>query len=525
MSKLTLDSLHKLININIAVNDNYDNFEVVLQKLLHAIEVITNSETTSLLVYDENKKDLVFRFATGATAHDIIGLRVPEGRGVAHAVANSRKGIVVNNPEEFGHYPAIDKKINYNTKNLMAFPVLDYSGEVFGVVEACNKKGSEKTYTKDDFQLLTIFCLQAERTIRHALHIHTLKDTIINLQETLEDLRTPPLIYISKEMKNNVDLINKISSSDSPVLITGKKGTGKTLVAKHIHNKNHRKANRLIEIDCIELMRRYKDIEALRIQLWGIDKDYKINVKRNIVGLFEQANRGTVIIKEITVLPIQVQNEILELLTHRLFTKVASKTPQTLDLKVICTSAIDFIPLIKKGQFVEELFFIINSLSINLPPLSVRIEDIQQISEYYVDYYIKLYKKNITSIDPEVFVILKKYIWKYNIHSLRDTISHLVLCCETSTLTRQDIASYIYSISQTKKYSDKDTNMREEEENFVTLQEGINRFKSQYIHKVLLHNNWNHTETSKLLNIQRSYLSRLVKDYNLKNKATSSRKK
>ncbi len=116
----------------------------------------------------------------------------------------------------------------------MTYPLLDYNGGVFAVVEACNKRNSEQ-YTNDDFQLLSIFCQQAEKTIRHALHTHTLKQNIRVLFDKITELQTPPLIFDSKEIKNQVDIMSCTNWHDqiSPILINGDPGTGRSFLKAH----------------------------------------------------------------------------------------------------------------------------------------------------------------------------------------------------------------------------------------------------------------------------------------------------
>lgn len=521
--ELSLDKLYKLININLTVNDNYDNFDVVLHRLLHAIEIITNSETTSLLVYDSNKKDLIFRYATGATAHDIIGLRVPHGSGIAHTVANTRKGMIVNDIAAFNYYQKIDSDLDYKTRNLMAYPVLDNKGEVFGVVEACNKK-DDLEYNEDDYQLLSIFCQQAEKTIRHALHIHTLKQNISDLTQIIYEMRTPPIIYESKEMKNNVSLMQKIAKSNSPILLTGEPGTGKSLFARHIHASNYRNSKPLLEISCLEVAKKCESLEELRVKFWGIDKNYKIGIKKDVLGFFESTRNGTIILDNVEALPFELQKEITQFLIHKFYYRVHSEKARHIDVRVVCTSTANIPELINKGTFYEELYFLINSLSIRLNPLNRRNEDLQAIIKYYFDYYIKKYHKDIEEIEAPVISILKRYHWKHNMHSLLNVIEDLVINCEDKIISNVYVAKCMYSKMEGEQPENVLIVGNEQDdanETILPLKDAINKFKAQYIHKMLLLKNWNHTKTAKELDIQRSYLSRLVKEFDLNKKSPS----
>ncbi len=126
---------------------------------------------------------------------------------------------------------------------------------------------------------------------------------------------------------------------------------------KHIHKNNHRKTKPIVEIDSIDLVKRLASVNKVEIKLRGINKNYKIGVKKDYEGLFEKARGSTVVLDEIWALPQKVQQDIVSLLQHKLFSKVDSDSMQVLDVRVICTSTKDINILVQKGEFSEELYF------------------------------------------------------------------------------------------------------------------------------------------------------------------------
>ncbi len=513
LKNLKVDRLHQLINVNLALNENYDNFEVVLQRLLHAIEVLTDCEATSFLVYDPETKDLIFRLASGGNTHELIGLVVPSGKGIAHSVAREKKGMLVNDiGTGFGeHFSGIDERINFKTRNLMAFPMLDANGDLIGVIEACNKK-DDQNFTNEDFQILLIFCQQAERTIRHALKIYLLKDQLKVVAEELNAFKFPDFVYASKEMEIKYNFIKKISNSNSQMLIHGEPGTGKTHLTMQIHRHSVRSNGPLRYINCANI--NLKEEKDQDIYIFGAEKNYKLGIKKNVTGVIEEAEKGTVVFQEIGNLSIYLQEKLFNFLQYNTFFPYASTKEKIIDARVIATTLPRIEKLVEQGKFKEELFYKLNSLNLFLSPLRLRPDDITPLTEYYFKKSISEHKKLISKIEPKVFYILKRYGWPRNISELINVIDRAVLSCDTDTITTQHLSLHTFSI-QNNFISDDD----DSEAKVMTLQNSVQEFKKQYINRLLLKNNWNHTKTAKALDIQRSYLSKLVKMYDLKNQA------
>ena len=512
---LKFDRLRQLINVNLTINESYDNFEVVLQRLLHAIEIITNCEVTSFLLYDKETKDLTFSLASGKNTHDLIGLVVPHGKGIAHEVIRSKKSILINNIDEAKdkHYIEIDKILDFKTENLMAFPMLDDNGDIIGVIEACNKKNNDE-FTNEDYQILLIFCQHAERTLRHTLRIITFKDRLQSLNKKMSQFYHSSFIYGSKETETKFTFAKKIANSRSQVLVYGEKGTGKTNLATQIHRFSNRRDKDIEYINCAHLS--LQNEQEQYTYIFGAKKNRNLGIRNDVKGILELVIGGSIVFQEIGYLPLTIQTEIANLIRSNVIKPYGSDKNKSIDVRILATTSQDIEKLVETHKFKEGLFYQINSVSITLSPLYARKEDILPIAEYFFEKCIFESKKIITDIEPKVFYILKNYSWPNNVSELYNVIQRAVLNCNDSILRTYNISLHNFSTEENL--------MNNEDLNIITLREGINEFKKKYIYKSLMYNDWNHTKTANVLDIQRSYLSKLVKMYDLKSGNIKSNK-
>lgn len=499
---ISVEQLKKIIDAGLAINETYENFDVVLQKILHAGEFTLDCEAVSYMEYDSKSKDLIFRVASGRHAHSLAGLRIPSGQGIAHKVLQERKGIVVNDVKKVQeHYADIDKSLSYVTRNLLAFPLFDRDKKPFGVIEACNKRDNEK-FSKEDFQLFALMCQQIEQSLRNASQINDLKNTIEEIYES--DLFVPPFVCASKEMRVKLTLAKKISQSSSPILISGESGCGKRLLAHHIHKWNAMLSGFPVEIICHDLVKGSEgNAREIHRILFGENR------RKMRTGLMFASSNKSIIFSEVWKLPLQTQRDILQYLKHKTVTYAGEDSLFDVSDRVIFTSSQDLEILVSENKFLEELYFHINALHIHIPRLHKRPDDITAIAEHYFAKFISEFQKDIRQVDPDVYVLLKKYGWPHSVRELIETVYRSVLCCETQTLTRDDILF--------NSQVNLGAAAQEDAKDLVTLKEAIDDFKKKYIYHALLRNNWNCTKTANILEIQRSYLSRLVKSFNLKN--------
>lgn len=496
-----VDKLKKIINVVLTINETYDNLEVVLQKVLRSLEFILECEAIAYMEYDAHESDIICRVASGKYAH-MGGLKFFKNQGsIAYKVLQNKKAIMINNSVEIRNTIIDDELYSYykNINTILAFPLYDNTKRCLGVLEAYNKKNGI-SFTKEDFQVFSLLSQQIEQSVYNASYVDVLKQRIKKVYDQASS--SFDFVYASKEMDVKLKLAEKISQSEVPLLITGEDGVGKRLFAVQIHKWNVILHGLPMTILCRELVKNTQsNVDNLHVVLFGKNKKNSRN------GILAQSGHETIIFSEISILPLKTQEAILQYLKYKLVFYDDEKIHVNSKHRIIFTSSKDLEVMVSEGTFLEELYFHINALHINLPALHKRPGDVVAIAKHYFQKYITKLQKNITHVDSDVFLLLKKYGWPHSVRELMEVIYRSVLYCDGNTITRDDIVFH----------SDVEVRDADVIKHTRTLKEAVDNFKRHYIYHALISNNWSCTKTAQQLQVQRSYLSRLVKNFNLKN--------
>lgn len=302
------------------------------------------------------------------------------------------------------------------------------------------------------------------------------------------------IIANSDVMKEILVVAKKVAYSDAAVLITGESGTGKELIAKFIHLHSRRANNKFVAINCASI-----PIELLENELFGHRKGAYTDAKEDYPGKIGFANGGTLFLDEITLLNYQLQSKLLRFLQDKYYEPIGTFEPIKSDVRIIAATNTEISKLVKEKKFREDLYYRLNVVPISLPPLRERKEDIQAIANYYLSFYSKKINKNIKGFTKEVMEIFLSYSWPGNVRELQNVIERAIVLSDKEWIDTDQIFLYNNSFS-------------EEKGEIKPLKDAIINFKRKYIIEALDKNNWNQTRTARKLNIQRSYLARLIKE-------------
>ncbi len=241
-------------------------------------------------------------------------------------------------------------------------------------------------------------------------------------------------IVESPKMKEILRLAYKVAQTDATVLLLGDSGTGKEMLAKYIHDSSKRAKNRFIGINCAAI-----PLNLLESELFGYEKGAFSGATKTYAGKFEQANKGTLLLDEITEMPLELQAKILRVIQERKIDKLGSKSSMDVDVRIICTTNKKIEDEVEEGNFREDLYYRVNVFPIKIPSLKERKEDIEPLSKFFLKKYSDLFGKNISGISKDVFEILKKYHWPGNVRELENVIERAVVLCENDILSENDI--------------------------------------------------------------------------------------
>lgn len=216
--------------------------------------------------------------------------------------------------------------------------------------------------------------------------------------------------------------------SDASVFISSENGTGKELIASAIHYNSPRKAKPFLKINCASIPE-----NLFESQLFGHEKGAFTGATRTLKGVFEEADDGTLLLDEITEMPTHLQAKFLRVLQEGEFTRVGSNQTIKTDVRIIATSNGDVNKAIEEGRFRQDLFFRLNVISVAIPPLRERKDDIPLLCKHFVEKYSEKYSKSIVGIDKDALKQIQSYDWPGNVRELENLIQRSVLSCKDST--------------------------------------------------------------------------------------------
>lgn len=313
-------------------------------------------------------------------------------------------------------------------------------------------------------------------------------------KETLSSEINKPkdkIISSSPAMKNIFTMIDKVAGTDANILILGENGTGKELIAREIHRKSGRQAKPMISIDMGTISE-----SLFESELFGHKKGSFTDAREDRTGRFEVANGGTLFLDEIANLPVSLQSKLLTALQKREITPIGSNDNIPIDVRLITATNKNIEELISKGLFREDLFYRINTVQIELPPLRERREDIPQIAEYYLSIFTGKYQKPSLEFSSAAIETLVKYTWPGNIRELKHTIEKAVILCSGNTLNPED-----FMLKQTSNSGEWPLKFEE--------------IEMQAIKRALKNNAGKMIDAAKELGLTRQTLYNKIKKYNL----------
>jgi DNA-binding NtrC family response regulator len=303
-----------------------------------------------------------------------------------------------------------------------------------------------------------------------------------------------PLIGNSQPMENVLKVLNKVARTDADVLVIGENGTGKELIVKEIHNNSRRADEVFISIDIGSITETLFESE-----MFGHIKGAFTDAKEDKTGWFETASGGTLFLDEIGNLSLSMQSKLLTAIQNRVIYKVGSKTPIPFDIRLICATNKNLEQMVSNNLFREDLYYRINTIIIEIPPLRDRGEDIVLLAEHFLKEYASKYEKFHLKFSSKTHDKLIKYNWPGNVRELRHTVEKAVILCESDILAPEDLI--ISRSAQQNSVRQKPPTYAEMEKQ--TLQSALNN------------NNGSVLKASKELDIARQTMYNKMQKYNL----------
>ncbi|MGB9715121.1 MAG: sigma-54 interaction domain-containing protein [Thermodesulfovibrionales bacterium] len=281
--------------------------------------------------------------------------------------------------------------------------------------------------------------------------VYRLSELITRLHESLVPKRKPlkkkcifnGFIGNSPSIKQVFRLVEKISETDSTVLITGESGTGKELIAKIIHFNSERSQGPFVPINCAAIPK-----DLLESEIFGHEKGAFTGALQTRIGRFELAHKGTIFLDEIGELDPSLQVKLLRILQEREFERVGGiKTIKT-DVRILAATNKDLEKATKEGKFREDLYYRINVIPLYLPPLRERTEDIPLLIDYFAAKFAQKRKREALKFTPDAYELMMQYKWPGNVRELENLLERLTILKTDSTVTSSDLPEKFHHISE-----------------------------------------------------------------------------
>jgi len=490
--------LEFFITFSKALSSTLDQGQL-LDIIIEAAKTLTQAEASSLLLLDETTQRLHFAHATGQVSDELMKLSVPMGQGIAGWVARERKPQIVNQAEKDDRwYRGIDQQTKFTTRSVLCVP-LTVGRKTVGVIEVINKHDGQ-SFDAQDQELLLKIADMAGQVLENVELFQRLRDENVLLKDEISSRHA--IVGQSQAIQEVLALAQKVAAGTTTVLLQGENGTGKELLARYIHGQSPRADKPFVAVNLAAV-----PLELLESELFGHEKGAFTGASSRRKGRFELAHQGTIFLDEVGDLPLAVQAKILRVLQEREFERLGGTETIKVDVRIIAATNHDLQKLTRDGAFREDLYYRLNVFQIFLPPLRQRPGDVSILAAAFLDRYRRETKKNVQGFSDQALRTLEEYHWPGNIRELQNVVERAVVLTSGRTIE----AEHLPTLAPGRREVDAAADL-------TSWEEAQRRFKRDYLVRALEANGWNQRQTAKQLEMQPTYLSRLMRELGVEKK-------
>ncbi len=309
------------------------------------------------------------------------------------------------------------------------------------------------------------------------------------------------MISNSSQMQQVFEKIKMVAPTDAKVLILGETGTGKELVARALHHKSKRNGQKFIPVNCASIPE-----TLLESELFGHKKGSFTGATQDRMGKFQSADRGTLFLDEIGDLPLAMQAKLLRVLDTNEIEVIGQEQPKKVNVRILSATNKNLKKMIKEGTFRSDLYHRLNVISIHIPSLNERREDIPLLANYFLRKNAVTYNKQLMDFSYQAMDHLKRFNWEGNIRQLKNIIEKISVLTENNTIQTTDVFYALEMEPKTTVVNDIP----------ITLKEEISLFEKNRIIYMLIKNNWKIQQTANILGIERTTLFKKMQHYGFK---------
>jgi len=463
------------------------------RRLLELVLGVVPAESAAILLVDETLNKFTSTF--GLDRLSVADEAVNVSRTIVNQVLHERVAVMCDDVSEDQALGNAESLVTSHVRSLLCVPLMLFE-KPLGVIYVDTREAGVQ-FDEGHLHLLTAAASIAAVAIDNARHVEWLKGENERLHREINIEHR--MVGESKPMREVYQMISKVAPTNSTILIRGESGTGKELTAHALHQNSPRSHKPFVAINCATLTE-----ALLESELFGHEKGAFTGAVAQKRGKLEIAEGGTLFLDEVGELTLTIQAKLLRVLQEREFERVGATRPIKVDVRIITATNKDLEEAARNGSFRQDLYYRINVISINMPPLRERREDIPLLASYFAAKCGQKVKRRIMGISPDARSCLMAYDWPGNVRELENAIERATVLGATDFILPEDLPEAVLEaallpIPQQMKYY-----------------EALKEAKKQLILDALEHAGGNYTEAAKLLGVHPNNLHRLMRNLNLK---------
>ena len=494
---------------------NKQDNDAQLKKVLHAaineITSVLGADKASLFLLDGAQNILVLDSSFNEHTLNLRGLRLPIGEGVAGKVAFNKTPVLVKDIKSDSRFECNGYR-KYHTDSFISIPLMTSRGLI--AVISVSDKHDRKPFEAKDLEYAISICKIATMVLDNSFVCEHIKECQeipseenVNLKYQLQDPDRDSfydMVGKSPAMQKIYNLIETICTTRATVLVYGESGTGKRMIAHALHNFNEQeRVKPFVEVSCGALSE-----TLLESELFGHVKGSFTGAFKDRVGRFEMADGGTIFLDEIDAFSPLLQVKLLRVLQDGEFERVGETKTSKVNVRVIAATNQNLQELILKGKFREDLYYRLNIICIDIPPLRKRKEDISILAEHFIKKHSVHTGQKINGISKEAHSVLLNYNWPGNIRELENVIERAVILTRSNLIMPQDFPERL-------DHQKPIVNNKDHDQNHLNLKDALQSPEKDFIVKTLESVKWNRTQAAKALGVERTTLYKKMRKFGL----------
>lgn len=447
----------------------------LMERLMENVVQLTKADRAFLILFQNGLPQVVL--SRNIEQQSVVGAMSQLSDTIIARVVKDKTPLIVADALSDQEFKFAASVMNLRLNSVMCVPLLD-NGDLLGLIYVGSNR-AVNLFGDQELEILTVFGAQATLLIQNARQKKALVDDNQTLRNELAQNRFGNIIGSCQTMAAIYHTVEKVASTDISVLITGETGTGKELIAHELHRRSNRADKPFVAVNCGAIPE-----NLLESELFGHVRGAFTGAVANRNGKFQQANGGTIFLDEIGDMPTAVQVSILRALQEHQIYKVGSNVVENIDIRVIAATNKDLLAAIKDGTFREDLYYRLNVVTLDLPALRDRGDDILLLARYFLKKYAAEYNSSVEDFGTDAVNAIRHYSWPGNIRQLENTIKRVVVMAESRQLSAADLQINF-----------------QEEAPVVPLTQASLEFQKRYVREILMRNGGNRTKTAKDLGV------------------------